>query len=367
MYMQTHRDYLDHSCSIEHNESLIVYCTADLCSSYTGRIESIKRIFHNKEVLYTVFLGCSLQVLAAMSGPSAVTSYSSTILRMAGFSVRDAVWFSVVPSFANLITKIAGTLLVERIGRRKLFIASSTGTCIFLYMLATSFYLENKSSLSATPLFEGGKCDYEKCGTCVANSNCGFCAVKVGNEYFNGTCSEGGEDHSRFRTNETKCIVLEDYEIGHSLVNDSRWYYDHCPESKFAIMSLVALLMYVASFSLGLISLPWVINSEIYPMWARGQGASLSSLFNWITNLLINLTFLTVFDWLGTPNALMMYGTVALILTLFVIILLPETSKQSLEGIEQLFVRPYFLTWCDNKLRKPVKNDHEEDYNSTQL
>jgi len=40
-------------------------------------------------------------------------------------------------------------------------------------------------------------------GTCTANSNCGFSSVK---EYFNGTCSEGGEGHSRFRTNETKCI-----------------------------------------------------------------------------------------------------------------------------------------------------------------
>ena len=315
--------------------------------------------------MYAVLLGCSLQVLSAMSGPSAVTSYSSTILQKAGFSVKDAVWFSVVPSFANLVTKIAGALLVERIGRRKLFITSSTGTCIFLYMLATSFYLENKSSLSATPLFEGSKCEYDKCATCVANSNCGFCTVKVGNDYFNGTCSEGTEDHSKFRTNETKCIILEDYEVG--LVNGSKWYYDHCPESKFAIMSLMALLMYVACFALGLISLPWIINSEIYPMWARGQGASLSSLFNWITNLLINLTFLTVFDLLGTPNALVMYGTVALVLTFFVMFLLPETSKQPLEGIEQLFVRPYFLTWCGNKLHKPGRTDYEKDYDSTQL
>jgi len=284
---------------------------------------------------------------------------------MAGFSVKDAVWFSVVPSFANLVTKIAGALLVERIGRRKLFITSSTGTCIFLYMLATSFYLENKSSLSATPLFEGGKCEYDKCATCVANSNCGFCTVKVGNDYFNGTCSEGTEDHSKFRTNRTKCIVLEDYEVGS--VNDSKWYYDHCPESKFAIMSLVALLMYVACFALGLISLPWIINSEIYPMWARGQGASLSSLVNWITNLLFNLTFLTVFDLLGTPNALVMYGTVALVLTFCVIFLLPETSKRPLEGIEQLFVRPYFLTWCENKLHKPGRTDYEKDDDSTQF
>ena len=74
-----------------------------------------------------------------------------------------------------------------------------------------------------------------------------------------------------------------------------------------------------------------------------------------------------MFDLLGTPNALVMYGTVALVLTFFVIFLLPETSKQPLEGIEQLFVRPYFLTWCENKLHKPGRTDHEKDDDSTQL
>ena len=327
-------------------------------------MKSIRQTLQHKAVLYALFIGCSLQVFQALSGTQAVTAYSSTILRMAGFNVRDAIWFSIVPSFANLVMKVTGALLVERIGRRKLFIASSTGTCIFLYILAASFYLENKSSPSATPLFEDGKCDYSKCGTCVANSNCGFCTVNVDHDYFNGTCSEGSEGHSKFRANGTKCIILE---IGYSFVNDTKWYYDHCPESKFAIVSLVALLMYVACNAAGIVPLPWIINSEIYPMWARGQGASMSSLFNWITNLLLNLTFLTLFDLLGTPNALVMYGTIALTATVFVMFLLPETSKQPLEGIEKLFARPYFLTWCSGKFCKSVRTDHEQDHESVQL
>ena len=155
-----------------------------------------------------------------------------------------------MPSFANLITKLAGALLVENVGRRKLFIKSSNGTCIFLYVLSASFYLENKGSPSARSLFKVGNVILTSV-ICVANSNCRFCTGKVGSDYLNGTCSEGSEDHSKFRTNWTKCMVREDYEVKHNFMNYRKWYYDHCPERKFAVMSLLALLMYVACFMLG--------------------------------------------------------------------------------------------------------------------
>ena len=58
----------------------------------------------------------------------------------------------------------------------------------------------------------------------------------------------------------------------------TEWFYEHCPDSKFAALSLVALIMYMASFSSRLISATWIVNSEIYPMWGRSQGAALSSL-----------------------------------------------------------------------------------------
>ena len=330
-----------------------------------GVVQSIKRTLKTKEVLYATFIGCSIQVFSALSGPVAVTSYSSTILRMAGFSIQEAVWFTAVPSFANLVGKIIGAILVDKVGRRMLFIVSGTGASLFLYLLAASFYLENSSSPSVVPLNAGGKCDFDRCGFCVANSQCGFCAIADGNGYHNATCSEGNKDHSKYRTNGTQCVTWNEYrsnsfETDNGLNNYSfhtEWLYEHCPDSKFAPLSLIALIMYMASFSLGLISVTWIVNSEIYPMWARSQGAALSSLLFWIMNLFENLIFLTLFDVLGTPIALMMYGSVAFNGVLFATFLLPETSKQPLEGIEKLFSRPYFMTWC-NRVSQILKSNH---------
>ena len=40
--------------------------------------------------------------------------------------------------------------------------------------------------------------------------------------------------------------------------------------------------------------MPWTINSEIYPVWARSTGNSITTCVNWVANLIISMTFLTL-------------------------------------------------------------------------
>ena len=160
---------------------------------------------------------------------------------------------------------------------------SGSFVTLFLSLLATFLFLHNSNSPSAMALYERGKCDYSNCGACVTNSHCGFCTVEVDGEYLYGTCSKGNVDGDGFSDNYTQCaIVIESESLQNKSSDTTEWYFNHCPDhSIYAIFSLVAVLLFTVSGSAGLVSLPWVINSEIYPTWARSQAASLSSLFSW--------------------------------------------------------------------------------------
>ncbi|XP_065903156.1 proton myo-inositol cotransporter hmit-1.1-like isoform X2 [Dysidea avara] len=322
-----------------------------------GTVQFIKKVFHSKTLLYTMFIGCSIQIFQAFSGNTIILFYSSSILKTVGFNLKEAIWFSTLPATVNLIMKAVSAFLVERTGRRKLHIASSICVTISLGLLAASFYLGNINSPSAVPLQEGGKCDFKKCGTCATNSHCGFCTVKVDGEYLYGTCSEGSKDHADVRVNNSQCVTWNETVWTNETSNiTSEWYFDHCPDNKFAIFSLVAMFLLVASAASGTVSLPFVINSEIYPTWARGPAVSVASMFYWMSNLLLALTFLTLIDTLGLPLVIIVvYGAVTAISVVFCFFLLPETKNQPLEKIEKLFSRPYFLTWHNEHVfRKPL-------------
>ena len=44
----------------------------------------------------------------------------------------------------------------------------------------------------------------------------------------------------------------------------------------------------------GMGPMPWTVNAEIYPLWARGTASSISTCINWLFNFIVSVTFLTL-------------------------------------------------------------------------
>ena len=105
----------------------------------------------------------------------------------------------------------------------------------------------------------------------------------------------------------------------------------------------------------GIAPVPWTVNAEIYPLWARAVCTSVATATNWSAfsssdpshnivfrtfNLIIAMTFLTLTDILTRAGAFFLYGGLAALGTAVFYLFLPETRGRSLEEMTQLFSGP---------------------------
>jgi sugar porter (SP) family MFS transporter len=95
-----------------------------------------------------------------------------------------------------------------------------------------------------------------------------------------------------------------------------------------------SLMTYVGFFAVGLGPVFWLILSEIYPLRIRGRAMSVGTAANWLSNLIVALTFLTLTKVIGKPGTFWLYAAVTVGAWFFAWFLVPETKGKTLEQIE---------------------------------
>jgi SP family arabinose:H+ symporter-like MFS transporter len=96
---------------------------------------------------------------------------------------------------------------------------------------------------------------------------------------------------------------------------------------------LIWILVYVASFSIGMGGIYWVVVSEIFPTRVRGAAASLSVVFLWGGNFLVSQFFPLMLEKLA-GDVFYVFAAMCLLCFFFILGYVPETKGKSLEQIE---------------------------------
>jgi SP family galactose:H+ symporter-like MFS transporter len=102
-------------------------------------------------------------------------------------------------------------------------------------------------------------------------------------------------------------------------------------------LAVISMMVYVGSFAISLGPIFWLLISEIYPLKIRNSAQGLSAAFNWGSNLLVSLTFLTLLQMIGPTRTFWLYGLFAVAAWIFSYYRVPETKGRTLEEIEEFW------------------------------
>ncbi|KAF1892292.1 hypothetical protein Lal_00010756 [Lupinus albus] len=292
---------------------------------------SIIKLLKTKTVRRGLYAGMGLQIFQQFVGINTVMYYSPTIVQLAGYaSNRVALLLSLVIAGINAFGSIMSIYFIDKTGRKKLLLYSLFGVIVSLVILTVVFHETTthspKVSSIETSHFNNTCPDYKiafnpsewDCMKCLkASPQCGFCA-SASNKLLPGACLISND------TIEDQCHKE------HRL-----WYTRGCP-SKYGWVALVALALYILFFSPGMGTVPWVVNSEIYPLRYRGICGGIASTSNWISNLIVAQSFLSLTEAIGTSFTFMIFIFITIAAIIFVIIFVPETKGLPIEEVENM-------------------------------
>ncbi|KAK6150080.1 hypothetical protein DH2020_017605 [Rehmannia glutinosa] len=252
--------------------------------------------------------------------------------------------------------EIVSIYFIDGTERKKLIIISLCGVVVSLGLLSAVFHETASHALAVSTMetsrFDPYTCpDYRSSGSwmvwdcmrCLraASPSCGLCSSSE-NKLLPGAC---------LISNDTVKDVCHG--------KDNRlWYTRGCPSS-FGWLALIGLALYIISFSPGMGTVPWIVNSEIYPLRFRGVCGGIAATANWISNLIVAQSFLSLTEAIGTSWTFLIFGVISVVALFFVLVCVPETKGLPIEEVEKMLEsRSLHLKFWEKRFEK-VKTNQE--------
>lgn len=100
-------------------------------------------------------------------------------------------------------------------------------------------------------------------------------------------------------------------------------------------LSVGMTMMCIAGYAMSAAPVVWILCSEIQPLKCRDFGITCSTTTNWVSNMIIGATFLTLLDAIGAAGTFWLYTVLNVAFIGVTFWLIPETKGVTLEHIER--------------------------------
>ncbi|MBW6459527.1 MAG: MFS transporter, partial [Bacteroidales bacterium] len=237
--------------------------------------------------------------------------YAPMIFEQSGIGTDASFIQAILVGLTNLVFTILAILFIDRFGRKILLGFGVSGIAVSMFILAWGFhsatYTLTEDSIKSLP----ASIEISKLAPLAGktfNSD-----VEFKNAMEN---SLGAAQAKEFESNLITAAI-----------------------SMNALLILIGIIGFVASFAISLGPVMWVLFSELFPNRIRGVAISFVGFFNSGVSFLVQLVFPWELAVLGSSVTFLIYGIFAVIGLIFIMLLLPETKNKSLEELETILVK----------------------------
>ena len=310
-------------------------------------------------------LACVILFCNTATGINSVIGYNTDILLQSGLSDVLAHWGYVVFTFFNFLLTIVGMTLVDRKGRKFLFLVGTSGIILSmltaggLFVRTEAHRYDAREAMQAMVgndqrltfrLDEVGKRQLINAGAplmdreslSVIYSYGGFTAtttpVRSGEagaapiEISRGACVPAGKVEAFFRNPfaDLDTARTAPLKIEHA-------YISPVPSALNGWLVALSLYAFVAFYAMGPGVCVWLALSELMPTRIRSNGMSIALVINQLVSTTLAAIFLPVVGKYGYSTMFFLFASFTVVYLATVALFLPETKGKTLEEIEKHF------------------------------
>ena len=316
-------------------------------------------------------LACVILFCNTATGINSIIGYNTGILLQSGLSDLRAHWGYVIFTIMNFLMTIVGMTLVDRKGRRFLFLLGTAGIVVSLIGVGTLFSNTEKQDIDFRSAMQGmvkpdqtltlqfnraeanrllaargqvGKgIEADHASLAVIYSYGGFTAatnfvrsddkgaapIQITRESCVPTSRVEGFFKNPFANLEaarTAPLKIEQASIG------------KVPKARHGWLVAIGLYMFIAFYALGPGVCVWLALSELMPTRIRSNGMSVALVLNQLVSTTLAAIFLPVASKYGYSKMFFLFAGFTVIYLITVYFFLPETKGKTLEEIEDCFM-----------------------------
>jgi MFS family permease len=276
----------------------------------------VKGIFGPRMRLALV-VGIIVGIVQQITGINAIFFYAPTIFEQSGIGTDAAFAQAALIGLINVVFTLVAIALIDRWGRRPLLLVGLSGIAISMAVCTYGF---SQATYELTPegLFEIQQIENieERFDTSDLDNMLGV--VYQSDVEFKAALSTS---------------------IGTSATREFESQFIKSSTTMNAVLILIGIVGFVASFAMSLGPVMWALFAEIFPNQLRGVAISFVGMINSLVSFCVQLFFPVELSVFGAALTFFSYCVFAIIGLVLVAWLLPETKGKTLEELEVMFAK----------------------------